>query len=226
MLRMGLDRVHLRRSGATFWQLLGTAGDGFGLGDADLHRWALLTCWPDGRAAAGADALRTVRAWDEAADERARLRLRPVGTRGRWAGQAPFGPDTDAPPPGSLTGPVAALTRARVRGTSARRFRTDVPAVAQELAASDGLRFAMGVGERPTGTAGHLLALGRRREPARLRAPVVRARRGGPAQPPGAVVRRGAVRAVRRRRRARHPRRRARSLRVPGPGGRLAVGWS
>ncbi len=154
MLRMGLDRVHLRRSGASFWQLLGTAGDGFGLGDADLHRWALLTCWPDERAAAGADVLRTVRSWDAIADERARLQLRPVGTRGRWAGQAPFGPDTDPPAPGSLTGPVAALTRARVRGASARRFRTDVPAVASELAAADGLRFAMGVGERPTGLLG------------------------------------------------------------------------
>jgi hypothetical protein len=49
---------------------------------------------------------------------------------------------------------VAALTRARVRGGSARSFRSDVPPVARDLAASPGLRFAMGVGERPTGLLG------------------------------------------------------------------------
>lgn len=154
-VRMGLEPLHLRRAaGPQFWQLLGTAGDGFGLGDADPRRWALLTCWADPDAAAAADDLPTVRRWDALATERARLLLRPVATRGRWGGRAPFGPDTGAPPPGTLTGPVAALTRARVRRTAARRFRGEVPAVARDLLTSPGLRFAMGVGERPTGLLG------------------------------------------------------------------------
>jgi hypothetical protein len=161
-VRMGLDPLQLRRRGGPqFWQLLGTAGDGFGLRDADLHRWALLTCWfgPDAAAdpagsAAAADGLATVRRWDALATERARLVLRPVATRGRWGGRAPFGPDTDAPPPGELTGPVAAITRARVRGGAARSFRGDVPPVARDLVTSPGLRFTMGIGERPTGLLG------------------------------------------------------------------------
>ncbi len=154
LLRMGLDQLHLGRSGAVFWQLLGTAGPGFGLRDADLRRWALLTCWPSADRAARADDLVTVRRWERLAEESARLELRPIGTRGRWAGQQPFGPDTEAPEPGAVTGPVAAITRARLAGRASRAFRASVAPVAGELAASPGLRFTMGIGERPTGLLG------------------------------------------------------------------------
>lgn len=154
LLRMGLDQVHLRRSGATFWQLLGTAGAGFGLRDADLHRWALLTCWPSREQAVRADDLVTVRGWERLAVESARLELRPVGTRGRWDGRAPFGPDSEPPAPGAVVGPVAAITRARLGRRASRDFRASVAPVAGALSTAPGLRFTMGIGERPTGLLG------------------------------------------------------------------------
>lgn len=153
LLRMGTDGRPLARSGAAFTKLLGTAGSGFGLRDADLRRWALLTTWAD---AAGADSLDrhpVVRGWDALAVERARFDLVPLSTTGRWDGVEPFGsPATDRP--GLHDGPVLAITRARLHRRTSPRFRRSVPPVAAELAASPGLLASFGVGERPVGLLG------------------------------------------------------------------------
>lgn len=153
LLRMGTDGPALARSGAAFTKLLGTAGSGFGLRDADLRRWALLTTWAD---PADADALerhRVVRGWDALAVERARFVLTPLATSGRWDGIEPFGPP--APDrPALHAGPVLAITRARLRRRTSTRFRRSVPPVARELASSPGLLASFGVGERPVGLLG------------------------------------------------------------------------
>ena len=181
---MGVDGALLRRpaprrAGLTFAKLLGT-GDGrtFTLRDADLGHWGLLTCWVppgdghgvDGRSAgrhgdgspdrpddaadhgvlAGLEATRTVRAWDRLSHERLRVVLRPLASRGRWAGREPFG----KPPPHRAEGPVASITRARLRPRLARTFWRAVPPVSQDLHRVDGLRLAVGIGEAPVGLQG------------------------------------------------------------------------
>jgi hypothetical protein len=137
VLRVPLDRRQLRAG--PFARLLGTS-HGFRPRDAELSRWALLTC---------GESDPVVRRWDALATERWRVRLRPIASRGRWAGREPFHIS-----PRNGDGPVAAITRARLNPLRAKRFRQAVPAVIQELGNRPGLRLAFGMGEWPVGLQG------------------------------------------------------------------------
>ena len=79
-----------------------------------------------------------------------RVDLRPVAARGTWSGREPFG----APVPTRSPGPVAALTRARLRVTAAPGFYRAVPPVSADLRDRPGLRAAVGIGEAPLGLQG------------------------------------------------------------------------
>ena len=150
--RMALDRGQVRRTpGLRFAKLLGT-GDGrtFTVRDADLLRWGLLATWADAEAAGAFDRSPVVRAWESRATESCRLDLRPVASRGSWSGRRPFGDPT----PVRSTGPVAALTRARLRAASAPGFWRAVPPVSADLSGRPGLRAAVGIGEAPIGLQG------------------------------------------------------------------------
>jgi hypothetical protein len=152
LLRMALDRRQLRRApGLTFAKLLGT-GDGrtFTLRDADLLHWGLLAAWADEADADRFAAGRVHEAWNALARERLDVALRPVASRGLWSGRQPFGD----PRPYRVPGPVAALTRARIRAARARAFWRAVPPVSADLRAVHGLRLAVGVGEAPVGLQG------------------------------------------------------------------------
>ena len=93
-----------------------------------------------------------VAAWGRLAQERLRLDLRPTVSRGRWSGREPFGD----PVPVRESGPVAAVTRARLRTLAATRFWSAVPPVSADLHRSPGLRAAVGIGEAPLGLQGTL----------------------------------------------------------------------
>ena len=154
LARMALDRGRVRRTaGVRFAKLLGT-GDGrtFTARDADLHRWGLLATWADAGAAARFERSDVVRAWADDAQESVRLDLLPVASRGRWSGREPFGD----PAPRRTDGPVAALTRARLRPTRAATFWRAVPPVSADLHTHAGLRAAVGIGEAPLGLQGTL----------------------------------------------------------------------
>jgi hypothetical protein len=152
VLRMGVDRRAVRgTAGVRFAKLLGT-GDGgtFTPRDADPRRWGLLASWSD-RASARAFERSTVAArWGRLAEETWRVELRPLSARGRWSGREPFG----APAGGRWDGPVAAVTRARLRPTRNRAFWRAVPAVVADLREQPGLRLAVGIGEAPVGLQG------------------------------------------------------------------------
>ncbi|MGQ7295597.1 monooxygenase [Quadrisphaera sp. KR29] len=151
--RMALDRRRLRSSGAAFWKLLGT-GDGrtFTPRDADPHHWAVLTTWDDEAAATAFERSPVVRAWDRLAAERLRVEMVPVASRGQWSGREPFG--DPAPTRAGATGPVASITRARIRLGRGRSFWGAVPPVSADLGAVPGLRLAVGIGEAPVGLQG------------------------------------------------------------------------
>lgn len=151
--RMALDRSRVRRTpGLRFAKLLGT-GDGrtFTARDADPLRWGLLATWADAD-----DARRfeqdspVVRGWDALAVERLRVDLRPTVSRGLWSGRTPFGD----PAPTREDGPVAAITRARLRPSRAAVFWRAVPPVSADLHTHPGLRAAVGIGEAPVGLQG------------------------------------------------------------------------
>lgn len=134
--------------GLRFHKSLGTgAGRRFTAADADLRQWALLTVWD------GTDRPATplLDQWRRLATRHTRFRLGTIASHGRWSGAAPFTPDADLR---AWSGPVAAITRARVRNRQWRSFQRAVPPVAQTLAERDGLLYRIGIGEAPIGLQG------------------------------------------------------------------------
>jgi hypothetical protein len=137
--------------GLRFAKLLGTgSGRTFTPRDADPHRWGLLAVWDDDAAAGAFGEGPVVRGWQRIADEQWTARLRPLSAHGRWSRREPFG----RPAPARWTGPVAAITRARLAPRRALTFWRAVPPVSADLRCSPGLRLALGVGEAPIGLQG------------------------------------------------------------------------
>jgi len=149
---MASDRSPVRRErGIGFAKLMGTgAGRTFTVRDADLGHWALLATWASDADAERFETSRTARGWSRLSQERLRLRLRPLSSRGRWSRRRPFGD----PAPIPHDGPVAALTRARIAPRKALTFWRAVPPVSADLHRSPGLRLALGIGEAPVGLQG------------------------------------------------------------------------
>jgi len=149
---MATDRMALRRTpGLLFAKSLGTGrGDTFGIRDADLGRWGLLTVWEQEACAAAFEHGTVVTSWRRFADEEWAARLQPLSARGRWSRQEPFG----RPRPRAWDGPVAALTRARLVLRRAGRFWRAVPPVSADLHRAPGLWLALGIGEAPVGLQG------------------------------------------------------------------------
>jgi hypothetical protein len=156
--RMAVDPFRLRRDlrrdpGVRFGKLLGTGtGEGFGPTDADPTRYAALTVFDDPEAARRFEAGPVVAGWDRLARSAARLRLRPIASRGRWSGRDPF--PTQAGTGTAHTGTVLAITRARLRPSRAVTFWRAVPPVVTALRAAPGLLARFGVGEAPIGWQG------------------------------------------------------------------------
>lgn len=147
LLRMAVDRDRARRTpGVRFAKLLGT-GRTLTPRGTDPTRWAAVTTWSSAEAARHYP---VARAWDAIASESWRVDLRPLSSRGRWSRRAPFGD----PSPHPVAGPVAAITRARIRPTQLATFWAAVPAVEAELHEADGLLTSLGIGEAPAGLQG------------------------------------------------------------------------
>ncbi|MCH1865575.1 hypothetical protein [Nocardioides sp. CFH 31398] len=157
--RMARGRRSLRGTpGLRFAKLLGTgSGDTFSPRDADPHHWALLTVWADEATRADFAASRVVRSWQAAATEELVVSLTPLTSRGLWSGVQPFAgnpPPTTEADGGRWRGPVAAITRARLRTLRSPSFHRAVPPVADDLRTAEGLRASVGIGESPVGLQG------------------------------------------------------------------------
>ncbi|HEY7273418.1 MAG TPA: monooxygenase [Actinoplanes sp.] len=146
-LRMATEPRRIRAlPGVRFVKLVGTgAGRTFNLNDADLTRYAAVVVWDGDGRPDDVD-----RPWAGIAVQRARVAVTPVASRGRWSGVAPFG----TPAPHRTTGPVLALTRARLRPSRMLTFWRAVPPVAREVATAPGLLARFGFGEAPIGWQG------------------------------------------------------------------------
>lgn len=147
--RMARDpRLLAGAPGLVFHKSLGTgAGRRFTAADADLRQWALLTVW------SGDDLpLRHVAGkWSDIATSHTRFTLATIASHGLWDGRQPFASDPQA---AGWQGPVAAITRARVRNRQWRAFQRAVPPVAQALADQPGILYRIGIGEAPVGLQG------------------------------------------------------------------------
>jgi hypothetical protein len=136
---MAFDRARVQRE-AQFAKLLGTArGSEFGVGSADLTRWAALVV-------AQAATVPPMRG----ATAHCTLTLEPIASRGTWSGKSPFTPERTRPD----GGPIAVLTRARLSPWRARAFWRAIGPVGAALAEAEGLHCAFGFGEAPVGFQG------------------------------------------------------------------------
>ncbi len=153
LARMALDRGPLRRTpGLRFGKLLGTgSGRSFTLRDSDPRHWGVLATWACEADAAAFENGPVATSWGRVSEERLRVRLRPVASRGAWARRKPFGDLLPGPAP---EGPVAAVTRARIAPRRLLAFRRAVPPVSADLHRAEGLRLALGIGEAPVGLQG------------------------------------------------------------------------
>jgi len=147
--RMARDPFALRNvPGLAFHKSLGTgAGRRFTATDADLRQWALLTVWTGDPVY-----LRpTLRQWERLTPIHTRLELSPIASHGQWSGHSPFIAEPDLR---TWPGPVAAITRARVKTRQWRQFQQAVPPVAGILDEQPGLLYRIGIGEAPIGLQG------------------------------------------------------------------------
>lgn len=150
--RMGLQRRSVRRlPGLQFAKLMGTgSGETFTMSDADAKHWALLTTWTGDEYASAFEESRVARSWNRSADEHLTVTMKPLVSRGKWSGKEPFSvPDTKAGP-----GPIAAITRARIKPQMWTKFWSAVPPVSLDLHADPGVVFTLGIGEAPVGLQG------------------------------------------------------------------------
>ncbi|MCU0301625.1 MAG: hypothetical protein MUF35_08500 [Candidatus Nanopelagicales bacterium] len=137
--------------GVTFAKLLGTgSARTFTPRDADARHWGMLLCWSDSGGPTRFADSPIAASWDRIADESATWLLRPITSTGRWAGRQPFGD----PIPQRWDGPVAAITRGRIKPSHWRAFWAAVPPVALDVRDGGGLTFALGIGEAPIGLQG------------------------------------------------------------------------
>lgn len=152
LLRMASGRRKVRRShGLRFAKLIGTgSGNTFSVRNADLHHWGLVAAWDDIADARVFELTDLVTKWDRSSFEKARFVLSPIHSRGQWSGKEPFGPGMKP----TADGPVAAITRAKIRPKMWSRFAAAIPPVADATAQSPGLLIRTGIGEAPIGLQG------------------------------------------------------------------------
>jgi len=158
MMQMGMiPRALKGRHGLVFHKMLGTGGgDGYGF-MPDLRTYALLTVWEiaEHGQQAEADAMELARdfyanspemnAFRKKTDEMYSLYLRPIKSRGKWSGKAPFAV-ADPDPTNPL---VVVITRATLKPRYYIPFWRRVGKVSDSHVGAPGLIFSKGVGERP-----------------------------------------------------------------------------
>ena len=156
IIRMAIDRFYLRKiKELSFYKLLGTGkGETFTPRDADLWQWGLLVVGSDGAITEIKEST-LVRRWQKRATESAIFDLAPLASHGLWAKKSPFASqDFESAHPSKHLGPVAAITRARIKWSQNLRFWRAVPPVIEELDRAPGLIAAIGIGEAPIGLQG------------------------------------------------------------------------
>ena len=148
LLAMALDRFALHRStNVGFYKSLGTGkGETFTPADANSLRWGLVAQVNDMEEF---DQSLVVKRWRKNSVDEFRAVLEPISSHGKWAGKEPFVATAK-----DWTGPVAAITRARIKWHQNFRFWSSVPPVTMSLKSAPGLISAIGIGEAPIGLQG------------------------------------------------------------------------
>jgi len=148
LVAMAMDRFVLRASkNVGFFKSLGTGkGESFTPADANALRWGLIAQVHNIDAF---DQSFVVKQWRKNCTDEFRAVLDPISSQGQWAKQEPFVASVK-----DWTGPVVAITRARIKWHQNLRFWSSVPPVTMSLKSAPGLISAIGIGEAPIGLQG------------------------------------------------------------------------
>lgn len=151
ILHMAMDRLSLKQNKKiTFFKSLGTGrGETFTPNDADARQWGLLVVI-DSKEVDSFDSSRLIRSWRKISTSEYRAILQPISSHGLWSKREPFSQNQIS----DWKGPVAAITRARIKWAMNSKFWRAVPPVTVSLKSSPGLLSAIGIGEAPIGLQG------------------------------------------------------------------------
>ena len=153
IFKMAWHRISLRRMpGVSFWKLLGTGkGETFTPRDADAQRWGLILVI-DPEKLNEFESSNMLKSWHAKSTSEFNAELMPISVSGQWSKTNPF---ADIPrAPADWNGPIAAITRARIKWRKNLIFWRSVPPVTANLHSSPGLSAAIGIGEAPLGLQG------------------------------------------------------------------------
>ena len=145
---MAFNRFKLTRDkNVGFYKSIGTGkGETFTPNDADPLRWGLIAVVEDLNSF---DESPVVASWRKKSTAEFRAVLSPISSHGKWAGKEPFIVQSQ-----QWDGPIAAITRARIKWNHNFRFWSAVPPVTISLKSAPGLTHAIGIGEAPIGLQG------------------------------------------------------------------------
>ena len=147
---MGAARLSFQRiPEARFWKLCGSGtGEGF-TPVPNTQVWAILAVWDDDETAKEQIETASVyKRWRAKADESWTVYLSPSSVRGHWSGQTPFEAAAESAADGHQ-GPLAALTRATIKPSTAAQFWRRVPDISSVIGTDPNVLFKIGIGEVP-----------------------------------------------------------------------------
>lgn len=111
--------------------------------------WSIFAVWPDeARARHQIASHPVITRWRDHAADCWTVFLDPVSARGSWGGVNPFS-DSPGLLRGGIDGPVAAMTRASLRGQHALAFWRRVPDISRMIGDDPNVLFKIGIGEVP-----------------------------------------------------------------------------
>ena len=143
---MGIARVEMSRvPKLDFWKLCGSGtGEGF-TPKPNTGVYAILCVWPDlDTAQKQLRAGKVFNSYRRRSNENWTIFLGPASVRGQWAGVKPFDADHKLD-----DGPIAALTRATIKPSTALKFWKQVPAISNVIGRNNDVIFKIGIGEVP-----------------------------------------------------------------------------
>ena len=148
--QMGAARLSFQKiPQARFWKLCGSGtGEGF-TPVPNTAVWAILAVWDDEETArTQTEGAPVFRRWRAKANESWTVFLSPTSVRGHWSGKEPFVAGPQSASEGHV-GPLAALTRATIKPSTAAQFWRRVPDISTVIGADPNVLFKIGIGEVP-----------------------------------------------------------------------------
>ncbi len=150
LLAMALHRLPLMlNKKCLFWKLMGCGKNaGFSM-KPDWQLWATLAVWKDYQDLEHFQQHSWIADWwKKFSSDQWTLICEPLTSHGQWTGKEPF-KQTENSSGSNYAGPVAVITRARIRPSKIKRFWSSVAKVASIMSESKGYVASFSMGEAP-----------------------------------------------------------------------------